>query len=58
MGLFTCLCLLYTGVMQWQSGNRQTAGLSFAMGVSLGIMNVWVWRRGVRREQELRSLLE
>ena len=58
MGLFTCLCLLYTGVMQWQSGSRQTAGFSFAMVVSLAIMNVWAWRRGVRKELEMRSLLE
>lgn len=58
MGLFTCLWLLYTGVMQWQSGSRQLAAVSGAMSLSLALLNVWAWRRGVRKELEMRSLLE
>jgi hypothetical protein len=58
MGSLTCLCLLYTGVTQWQSGSRQMAAVSVAMGVSLVVMNVWSWRRGVRKAQEMRALLE
>ena len=50
----TCVLLLCTAGLQWQSENRQLAATTFVMVVSLALMSVWSWRKGAKREREMR----